>query len=439
MFSSASLIITDYHIDSIDERDSFEGQVLKSTWVKGPGPATKDKGRVDIGAAKEDNKQQEPNKNDNNQSEVDKKNSSSSETESSKGGNENLIRTYSIYEAFNKLRCMYEDEYTIPKGAQTTLNAPANPHAADNMYNMATSDKRDKPKEDPKDQPKNDTKEKPKEEPKQKEEPKKDPKEEPKKEDSFKLGEEITLQVGIENEGWTEWTIAVDARADINAVKNLISSMKFKEAYDKACENTDTDGLVPKSAITRVCKKTASDAQPPFISHCGYALGVGDLEDSAGDLQLTLAVAPYNAVKKDGKSEKTVIKATYNIKNIETFAGSTLDKAAAAVKDFAKDTASKISGVGNDRNYGRDSFSSDSYGNNDELAKAINDSLKNKFGKLVGNHEQYDNFFKMSAFIKNHIKDKSIELESVSVGNDRGATPLNKDKVPAFNGTFAYY
>ena len=230
------------------------------------------------------------------------------------------------------------------------------------------------------------------------------------------------FNVGIVDEGYTTWKVAIDSRSDAGSVKNAIRAKKFKEAYNIASKSVKSDGLVPLSCTTYIRKAPGGkkDIQPPFIGHCRYAIDSGYESEyrSSGDkdgLTLCLAVAPINGRTKK-PDEDVVIQAVYNVTGDIT--GGIIGKLAASATSKIRD---KALGTDSSNRY-RDSDDKDS---EDNQSDELSDWLHKKF-RCVGDHTMYNNFKSLREFIKKQVAAGNLELEALFVGNGRsGSHPID--------------
>ena len=358
--------ISELSISSPDERFSNEGKMLKSMWMLGPSKAVISKGVItDLGNTGGD-------ASDNND------NASGSSTDnkekSTNTNSEAFCHTYSILEAFSHLHKLYEDSTGEDSNQQSNDN-----NGKDNEVQVGKF--------------------------------------------SYSAGNVYEFNVGIEDEGYTTWKVAIDSRADAGSVKNAIRAKKFKEAYNIASKSVKSDGLVPLSCTTYIRKAPGGkkDIQPPFIGHCRYAIDSGYESEyrSSGDkdgLTLCLAVAPINGRTKK-PDEDVVIQAVYNVTGDIT--GGVIGKLAASATSKIRD---KALGTDSSNSRYKDSDDKDSEENqSDELS----DWLHKKF-RCVGDHTMYNNFKSLREFIKKQVAAGNLELEALFVGNGRsGSHPID--------------
>ena len=361
--------ISELSISSPDERFSNEGKMLKSMWMLGPSKAVISKGVItDLGNTGSDTSGNE------NTGDASADNKGQSKTD-----NEAFCHTYSILEAFSHLHKLYEDSTGKDSNQQSNDNS-----GKDNEVEVGKF--------------------------------------------SYSEGNVYEFNVGIEDEGYTTWKVAIDSRADIGSVKNSIRAKKFKEAYNIASKSVKSDGLVPLSCTTYIRKDPGGkkDIQPPFIGHCRYAIDSGYESEyrSSGDkdgLTLCLAVAPINGRTKK-PDEDVVIQAVYNVTGDIT--GGVLGKLAASATSKIRD---KALGTDSSNRY-RDSDDKDS---EDNQSDELSDWLHKKF-RCVGDHTMYNNFKSLREFIKKQVAAGNLELEALFVGNGRsGSHPINS-QVSAF-------
>lgn len=359
--------ISEISISSPDERFSNEGKMLKSMWMLGPSKAVISKGVItDLG-----NTGSDTSNTDNNENTGDA--STDNKEQSTNTGSESFRHTYSILEAFSHLHKLYEDSTSEDSNNQSNDNG-----GKDNEVEVGKF--------------------------------------------SYSAGNVYEFNVGIEDEGYTTWKVAIDSRSDIGSVKNAIRAKKFKEAYNIASKSVKSDGLVPLSCTTYIRKDPGGkkDIQPPFIGHCRYAIDSGYESEyrSSGDkdgLTLCLAVAPINGRTKK-PDEDVVIQAVYNVTGDIT--GGVIGKLAASATSKIRD---KALGTDSSKRY-RDSDDKDS---EESQSDELSDWLHKKF-RCVGDHTMYNNFRSLREFIKKQVAAGNLELEALFVGNGRsGSHPIN--------------
>lgn len=356
--------ISELSISSPDERFSNEGKMLKSMWMLGPSKAVISKGVItDLGNTGSDTSGNE------NTGDA----SADNKEQSTNTNSEAFCHTYSILEAFSHLHKLYEDGTGKDSNQQSNDNS-----GEDNEVEVGKF--------------------------------------------SYSEGNVYEFNVGIVDEGYTTWKVAIDSRSDIVSVKNSIRAKKFKEAYNIASKSVKSDGLVPLSCTTYIRKDPGGkkDIQPPFIGHCRYAIDSGYESEyrSSGDkdgLTLCLAVAPINGRTKK-PDEDVVIQAVYNVTGDIT--GGVLGKLAASATSKIRD---KALGTDSSNRY-RDSDDKDS---EDNKSDELSDWLHKKF-RCVGDHTMYNNFRSLREFIKKQVAAGNLELEALFVGNGRsGSHPIN--------------
>lgn len=359
--------ISEISISSPDERFSNEGKMLKSMWMLGPSKAVISKGVItDLG-----NTGSDTSNTDNNENTGDA--STDNKEQSTNTGSESFRHTYSILEAFSHLHKLYEDSTGEDSNNKSNDNG-----GKDNEVEVGKF--------------------------------------------SYSAGNVYEFNVGIEDEGYTTWKVAIDTRADAGSVKNAIRAKKFKEAYNIASKSVKSDGLVPLSCTTYIRKDPGGkkDIQPPFIGHCRYAIDSGYESEyrSSGDkdgLTLCLAVAPINGRTKK-PDEDVVIQAVYNVTGDIT--GGVIGKLAASATSKIRD---KALGTDSSKRY-RDSDDKDS---EESQSDELSDWLHKKF-RCVGDHTMYNNFRSLREFIKKQVAAGNLELEALFVGNGRsGSHPIN--------------
>ena len=358
--------ISELSISSPDERFSNEGKMLKSMWMLGPSKAVISKGVItDLG-----NTGSETSNTDNNDNTGDA--SADNKEQSTNTNSESFCHTYSILEAFSHLHKLYEDSAGEDSNQQSNDNGDK-----DNEVQVGKF--------------------------------------------SYSAGNVYEFNVGIVDEGYTTWKVAIDSRADAGSVKNAIRAKKFKEAYNIASKSVKSDGLVPLSCTTYIRKAPGGkkDIQPPFIGHCRYAIDSGYESEyrSSGDkdgLTLCLAVAPINGRTKK-PDEDVVIQAVYNVTGDIT--GGVIGKLAASATSKIRDKA-----LGTDSNRYKDSDDKDS---EESQSDELSDWLHKKF-RCVGDHTMYNNFKSLREFIKKQVAAGNLELEALFVGNGRsGSHPID--------------
>lgn len=363
--------ISELSISSPDERFSNEGKMLKSMWMLGPSKAVISKGVItDLGNTSSGTS-------DNNDNTGDA--SADNKEQSTNTNSEAFCHTYSILEAFSHLHKLYEDSTGEDSNQQSNDNGDKDNEAQVGKF-------------------------------------------------SYSEGNVYEFNVGIVDEGYTTWKVAIDSRADAGSVKNAIRAKKFKEAYNIASKSVKSDGLVPLSCTTYIRKAPGGkkDIQPPFIGHCRYAIDSGYESEyrSSGDkdgLTLCLAVAPINGRTKK-PDEDVVIQAVYNVTGDIT--GGVIGKLAASATSKIRD---KALGTDSSNRY-RDSDDKDS---EDNQSDELSDWLHKKF-RCVGDHTMYNNFKSLREFIKKQVAAGNLELEALFVGNGRsGSHPINS-QVSAF-------
>ena len=357
--------ISELSISSPDERFSNEGKMLKSMWMLGPSKAVISKGVItDLGNTGGDASDSNDNTSDA---------SADNKEQSTSTNSESFCHTYSILEAFSHLHKLYEDSTSEDSNQQSNDNGDKDNEAQVGKF-------------------------------------------------SYSAGNVYEFNVGIVDEGYTTWKVAIDSRADAGSVKNAIRAKKFKEAYNIASKSVKSDGLVPLSCTTYIRKAPGGkkDIQPPFIGHCRYAIDSGYESEyrSSGDkdgLTLCLAVAPINGRTKK-PDEDVVIQAVYNVTGDIT--GGVIGKLAASATSKIRDKALGADSSSRYKDYDdKDSEESQS----DELS----DWLHKKF-RCVGDHTMYNNFKSLREFIKKQVAAGNLELEALFVGNGRsGSHPIN--------------
>lgn len=358
--------ISELSISSPDERFSNEGKMLKSMWMLGPSKAVISKGVItDLG-----NTGSETSNTDNNDNTGDA--SADNKEQSANTNSESFCHTYSILEAFSHLHKLYEDSTGEDSNQQSNDNGDKDNEAQVGKF-------------------------------------------------SYSEGNVYEFNVGIVDEGYTTWKVAIDSRADAGSVKNAIRAKKFKEAYNIASKSVKSDGLVPLSCTTYIRKAPGGkkDIQPPFIGHCRYAIDSGYESEyrSSGDkdgLTLCLAVAPINGRTKK-PDEDVVIQAVYNVTGDIT--GGVIGKLAASATSKIRDKA-----LGTDSRQYKDSDDKDS---EESQSDELSDWLHKKF-RCVGDHTMYNNFKSLREFIKKQVAAGNLELEALFVGNGRsGSHPID--------------
>lgn len=213
-------------------------------------------------------------------------------------------------------------------------------------------------------------------------------------------GNRYTFKVQLKDEGYTEWVIAIDSRANKKSVISAILSKKLKQAYQIASKSIGTDGLIPLSAKTFIANnKSVPYKQPPFIGHCRFGFDSGIEGDHSGDLTICLAVAPIS-VKTNKPSTDTVIKAIFNVTGDIT--GGTIGKLSANLKNLKNNTNNR--------------YSYDDDDDKKDTSKEISNYLHKKF-KAAGDQSMYDDYLKIRSFLKKCIDNKIITFSSITVGD----------------------
>ena len=382
-------------IRDASERLTPMGKLLKSVFLRGPSDSVKSsKGKVtvtetdDFKSDDEDENKEGQNDNSNEQGE-----GQSSQKES---------YHYSIYEAYS---LMYERGRN-KKLQKKILNTIKN----NKQVNNSTTQSKETPdKKEPSDN-------KQPEDNKETEQPNENTQEA----SHFEEGPHLFINVFLKNEGYTKWEVVVDNRASgkKSEIIDDIESYKFDEAYKKASEGLESDGLVPIKVSTYMNEKQPQHC--PFVGHCRWAFDAGSENKEEDSQSLNLVVAPLNA-KTNKPDEKLLFTATYNI--VGDITGGVLGQLFAATKDIAKDTTSHF--LGTDR---------DNYGDSDATDK-ISKFLHQKF-KCTGNSITYYNFFKVRDFIDKQIKAKNLEYDPNKDVSDSVMTYKNNIKS---SNTFIYY
>ena len=151
--------ISELSISSPDERFSNEGKMLKSMWMLGPSKAVISKGVItDLG-----NTGSETSNTDNNENTGDA--STDNKEKSTNTNSEAFYHTYSILEAFSHLHKLYEDSAGEDSDKQSNDNG-----AKDNEVEVGKF--------------------------------------------SYSEGNVYEFNVGIVDEGYTTWKVAIDSRSD---------------------------------------------------------------------------------------------------------------------------------------------------------------------------------------------------------------------------------
>jgi hypothetical protein len=243
-----------------------------------------------------------------------------------------------------------------------------------------------------------------------------DNEEEPARQESFTPGETYTFRLEMPNEGFTEWTVLFDSRADVETAKNAIRAKKFKAAMQAASKDLESDGLVPIKARTCIYQITDFRKMPApnFIGHCRYAFDSGSDEDTSEDnLTICLAVAPINAATNKPDS-KTVIQAVYNVTGDIT--GGKVGQLAAAISKKLRDTADGKS----DRGY-----DDDDKDNEKSMSEELSKYLHNAF-RCVGDQTMYKNYLTIRKFLSKQIAAKNIEFLTYKIGDKNVNTLVKK-------------
>lgn len=351
-------------IDSIDSADGNIGRLLLAAWDKGPSPAVlkSPSGFIEVNSGNNTNsKQTTPDEN---------AKYTPEDTEQSSDKKESYSHIYSILESFNLMRLVCEEN--DKSGAEQSGNSNSD------TTNNAKSDTAQDSKQ------------------------------------SSVTVNTFTVKVGIKGVGYTEWKVAFRSNAIINDALNNVKKGKFKEARDIASKDLEVSGLVPLSAETYIeGNDVKKNVNPPFIGHCNFAMLAGaDNDDTKGDSELAIAITPYLAsTLKPNKS--IIIKAVYEILDLNGLTGGLLGEVALDVKNAVKDQI-----VGNDsssRWSGRD----DNSGNvNADVADKLNEFLKKKFSKTSGNEERYQLYLSMAKFVQNALSKKYITFKVMAVNNN---------------------
>lgn len=294
---SGYIQVCDYRIDSVADRYSKEGKILKSAFSMGPSDAVVSNGRVIVDytapseSLPEDEKTKEDSKeNDKADNELDSK--STQKQPATEPGKESY--NYSILESYMNFHTFYE------ANEDNSANQSGEPSNKDNEPSQ------DKPKLNTSD------------------------------EKIFNPGKDLYIQIYLPKEGCTVWHIRLDKRANESKVINAINSKKFKQALAIASQGLNTAGLVPLSATTYINSK--AEANAPFVGHCRYAMDSGIEGSTEEDDTVCMAMAPIDA-RTNKPNENTVFKTMYNI--IDDISNGEIDKIKDNNKEDSEDSASE--------------------------------------------------------------------------------------------------
>ena len=364
---------------SAEKRFSKQGKALKNAFKLGVSKSVKSKGKViddpkqseeESGDAQNKDKEASSDQNQSQSPDQSAGGETSSSTETSK---ESYQYKYSILEAFSNLRHLYNEE-SEESAAQST-GEPSDSGANGDEGDATKVDHQEKGED-----------------------------EEPKK-NSFQFGSSYSFWVKLPDEGFTEWHVHFDKRANREAAIKAIKSKNLKAALDIASKGVGTDGLVPVYCATYIVKKPK--LAPAFMGHCRYGFDCGSEDsDTEDNLNVCLAVAPIDGVTNK-PNENCVISATYNI--IGDITGGKIGELAAALNKKADDYAQ-----------GEKSYDSgDEEDNEKNQADKISEFLHKAF-KCTGDQSMYAQFNQIKKFIDDNLKDGNLEfVEADSTNIDK--------------------
>lgn len=347
---------------SAEDRFTKRGKSLKNAFKLGVSKSVKSKGKV-IDNPQQSNEEPKDDQNKDKEASPDQ-NSGGESTASTEAPKESYQYKYSILEAFSNLRHLYNEE--SEESTTQSTNEPSNSESNGDDGDATKVDK-EAAKED----------------------------EEETKKDSFQFGTAYSFWVRLPDEGFTEWHVHFDKRANIEGAIKAIKSKNLKAALDIASKGVGTDGLVPVYCATYVVKKPK--IAPAFMGHCRYGFDCGSEDNSTIDnLNVCLAVAPIDGVSNK-PNENCVISATYNI--IGDITGGKIGELAAALTKKADDYAQ------GERSYD----SGDKADNEENQANKISEFLHKAF-KCTGDQSMYAQFNQIKKFIDDNIKDGNLEF-----------------------------
>lgn len=407
--------LCEMRISDYKERFGKNGKILKNAFSLGPSKAALSNGKI-IESQDEpqpaQNDEPAPASADSQQSDQDTQSEQSATNDSY-----TRVNTFSLLEAYSNMSLVFErgagsrrrrslrraqqnNSQSQQNNAEQTSDAGASEEPNDNnnaeQGEQSQQDEQPKDNEETKDQADNE--------------------EEPARQDSFSPGVTYTFRLEMQNEGFTEWTVLFDSRADVETAKNAIRAKKFKAAMQAASKDLESDGLVPIKARTCIYQITDFRKMPApnFIGHCRYAFDSGSDEDTSEDnLTICLAVAPINAATNKPDS-KTVIQAVYNVTGDIT--GGKVGQLAAAISKKLRDTADGKSSRG---------YDDDDKDSEQSMSEELSKYLHNAF-RCVGDHTMYKNYLAIRKFLSKQIAAKNIEFLTYKIGDKNVNTLVKK-------------
>lgn len=410
-------------ISSYKERFGKNGKVLKNAFSLGPSKAALSNGKI---IEPQDAPQQAQNDEPTPAPApaADQQQSDQSAPSEQTATNDSYIRvnTFSLLEAYSNMSLMFEAGKGKKRKKKKNKNRQTQQNSTEqtNVINDTIEAPRDIPPHgdylvdaEQSEQPQQDETSQSNEEPRDQAENE----EEPARQDSFTPGETYTFKLEMENEGFTEWTVLFDSRADVETAKNAIRAKKFKAAMQAASKDLESDGLVPIKARTCIyeIKDFRKMPAPNFIGHCRYAFDSGSDEDTSEDnLTICLAVAPINAATNK-PDNKTVIQAIYNVTGDIT--GGKIGQLGAAISKKLRDHAD------GKRNYG--GYDDDDKDSEKSLSEELSKYLHNAF-RCVGDHTMYKNYLAIRKFLSKQIAAKNIEFLTYKIGDKNVNTLVKK-------------
>lgn len=395
-------------ISSYEDRFGKNGKILKNAFSLGPSKAALGDGKI---LESQDAPQPAPAADDKPAPAADSQKSDQGTQSEQNATNDSYTRvnTFSLLEAYSNMSLMFE-RGAGSRRRRSLRRAQQN----NNQSQQNNAEQGEQPKQDES----SDEKPKNSEEPKDSEETKDkaENEEEPARQDSFTPGETYTFKLEMENEGFTEWTVLFDSRADVETAKNAIRAKKFKAAMQAASKDLESDGLVPIKARTCIYQITDFRKMPApnFIGHCRYAFDSGSDEDTSEDnLTICLAVAPINAATNK-PDNKTVIQAVYNVTGDIT--GGKIGQLAAALDKKIRDYADGKSSRG---------YDDDDKDSEESMSEELSKYLHNAF-RCVGDHTMYKNYLAIRKFLSKQIAAKNIEFLTYKIGDKNVNTLVKK-------------
>ncbi len=355
---------------SLKNEDDF----LMAMFLNGPSKAVMNSGKVFIkdtnnttpdkdAKDKENNTEQNINtdKPADSSNNADKPDNADSEKASSESYN------YSLFEAFSRLNRtrFYEDDADTPQASDDTPQTNNDTASSDNKSDSA--EQKDSNAESNEDESEHS--------------------------DDNVSDTEFIVVVDLPNEGCTKWRVRLDNVSDVTKVKNAIISKKFRTARDLAnklanINNTSDkpiEALKVLSVSTMINKN--NEAYAPFVGRCRWAFDVGsdNPEDSA---ELEIAIAPINGKKQPPKpDEKIIYHSVYKI-----------------IGDITSGSLEGFEMIGKVKDF----FNGDDNQEGNDPSKSLSDWLHKKF-KCVGDSSMYKQFLAIRKFVKECIKNKTLE------------------------------